>query len=228
MTRSRTVSQLGITVVELLIAATIMILVLGMAGVFLAQQSQLQKTTQNRSELQDRVRVGMQLVAQDLALAGNSAVIAPDGSKLGITWPGCFDGAAGCVKVADSGSELGVRYLSSQFASGNECRDVSYRLSADGALERSDVACSATADFVGLVDNVVSFVVTVHCSNGADVTTFPSTSCPATTSYGRSATVELMARSRTAASGPSETGCPTDFVCYAMTQETLMPNMKDQ
>jgi type II secretory pathway pseudopilin PulG len=220
--------QFGFTMVELLIASTIMIVVLAIAGVFLAQQSQLQKATQNRSELQDRVRVGMQLVTQDLALAGNSAVMGLNGAKLDITWPGCFDGAAGCVRVSDAGATLEVRYLSSQFASGSECRDITYRLLGTGVFERSDVGCGATATYVPLADNMVDFTTTVHCSNGTDLTAFPSGSCPPLSSYGRSVTVDLMGQSRSPGSGDTAAGCATGYVCYAMTQETLMPNMKDQ
>lgn len=219
--------QDGITVVELLIAASIMVIVLAIAGVFLAQQSKLQRSTQNRSELQDRVRVGMQLIAQDLALVGNSAVVANDGRRLDIVWPGCFDKADGCVEVSDSGETLKVRYLSSQFTSGNECRDVTYRLTGD-VLQRSDVACAASESYVDLANNIIDFEVTVHCSNGIDLIEFPSAQCPPLTSYGRSATVELVGQSRAPGGGMTAPGCATDYLCFAMAQETLMPNMKDQ
>src|SRR5690606_32730907 len=165
--------QAGITVIELLIAASIMMIVLGIAGAFLAQHTQLQRSTQNRSELQDRVRVGMQLIAQDLALTGNSAIVANDGRRLDVTWPGCFDGAAGCVELSDAGTTLKVRYLSSQFTSGSECRDVTYRLTG-GVLQRSDVACAASESFIDLANNVIDFEVTVHCGNGDDLNEFPS------------------------------------------------------
>lgn len=228
MNRMHHSRQLGFTMVELLIASTIVIIVLSMAGMFLAQQAKMQKSTQNRSELQDRLRVGMQLVTQDLALAGNSAVIALTGAKMDITWPGCFDGAAGCVLVSDSGDTLKVRYLSSQFASGSECRDVTYRLLGTGVFERSDVGCGASANYVTLADNMVDFTVTVHCSNGNDLDAFPSASCPSVSSYGRSTTIDLVGQSRSPGTGVVAPGCATGYLCYAMTQETLMPNMKDQ
>lgn len=228
MRTARGRAEHGLTVVELLIAASIVVAVLAMAGVFLAQQTQMQRATQNRSELQDRVRVGMQLMSQDLALTGNSAVIALDGGRLDITWPGCFDGAAGCLEVADSGRSMKVRYLSSQFPSGDECRDVTYRLSNDGVLQRSDVGCGEAESFVDLADDIVTFEVTVHCSNGNDLNEFPSAQCPTLNSYGRSVTVELVGQSRTPTSGPTAPGCAPGHMCFAMTQETLMPNMKDQ
>lgn len=228
MTLTKDARQLGFTMVELLIASTIMIVVLSIAGIFLTQQAKMQKSTQNRSELQDRVRVGMQLVTQDLALAGNSAVMGLNGAKLDITWPGCFDGASGCVQVSDAGATLKVRYLSSQFASGSECRDVTYRLLETGVFERSDVGCGNGATYVSLADNMVDFTATVHCSNGSDLTAFPSGSCPSVSSYGRSVTVDLMGQSRSPGSGDTAAGCATGYLCYAMTQETLMPNMKDQ
>src|SRR5690606_27005751 len=189
-----------------------------MAGIFLTQQSKLQRATQNRSELQDRVRVGMQLVTQDLALAGNSAVMALNGARMDITWPGCFDGASGCVKVSDSGTNLSVRYLSSQFGSGSECRDVTYRLLGTGVFERSDVGCGDTAAYVTLAEDMVEFNVTVHCSNGTDLDTFPSASCPAVSSYGRSTTVDLLGQSRSPGTGDTAPGCATGYLCYGMTQ----------
>lgn len=218
----------GFTVVELLIAATVTVIVLALAGFFLAQQSQLQRATQNRTELQDRVRVGLQLISQDLALAGNSAVIASDGARLGVSWPGCFDGAAGCLLVSDSGRTMSVRYLSSQFSSGNECRDVTYRFGGSGTLERSDVNCGDAEVFVALAERVVDFDVTVHCSNGLDFDAFPNTGCPPTGGYGRSVTARLVGQSRAQGTGLTAPGCPADYLCFAMTQETLMPNMKDQ
>src|SRR5690606_20783141 len=113
-----------------------------------------------------------------------------------ITWPGCFDGAAGCVEGADSGRTLRMRYLSSQFPTANACRDGEYRLTVDGILERSDVSCGATEAFVALAPDIVDFQATVHCSNGIDLTDFPSSQCPPVSSYGRSATVTLIGQSR--------------------------------
>lgn len=221
-------STLGFTVVELLIASTILVVVLGIAGVFFARQTQMQRSTQGRNELQDRVRVSMQLVTQDLALAGNSAVIDGTGSKTSTLWPTCFDGGKGCLVVADAGTSLQVRYLSSQFPVADACRDVAYRLDAAGVLERSDVACGAAAAYLPLASNLVRFGVDVQCSNGTTSTTFPVSTCPPGASYGRSATVRVMGQSRTPLSGPSITGCPTDRLCFEMTQEVQLPNMKDQ
>lgn len=226
--RSTASRNSGFTVVELLIAAAITVTVLGIAGVFLAQQAQLQRATQNRTELQDRVRVGLQLISQDLALAGNSAIIAADGGRMEVSFPGCFDGGAGCLRVEDAGRTMGVRYLSSQFGTGQNCRDVTYRLTESGVLQRSDVACGADEVFVDLAERIVDFEVTVHCSNGSDFNTFPDAGCPPKGGYGRSATVTLMGHSRATGTGMSLPGCPADFLCFEMTQETLMPNMKDQ
>ncbi len=221
-------STLGFTIVELLIASTILVVVLGIAGVFFARQTQMQRSTQGRNELQDRVRVSMQLVTQDLALAGNSAVIDGAGSKTSTMWPACFDGGKGCLVVADGGTSVQVRYLSSQFPVADACRDVAYRLDASGALERSDVGCGEAAAYVPLAPNLVVFRVEVLCSNGTQSDTFPTSTCPPGTSYGRSATVRVMGQSRTPLSGPVLTGCPADRLCFEMTQEVLFPNMKDQ
>lgn len=218
----------GFTLVEFLIATAVMLVILSIAGIFLAQQARLQRSTQLRSELQDRVRTSMQLVTQDLALAGNSSIIDGSGRRLDIVWPGCFDGASGCVEVEDAGQTLRVRYLSSQFTSGNECRDVTYSLDGSGVILRSDVLCGGSEDFVELSSDIVNFASTVNCSNGSGLTAFPSSGCPPILSYGRSVTVDILGRSTVQASGESMAGCPSGYVCFGMTQETLVPNMKDQ
>lgn len=224
---SRSKAQLGFTVVELLVASAIVVVVLAIAGIVFSRQVQLQRATQTRNELQDRVRVSVQLVTQDLALAGNSAVVDASGSKTNTVWPMCFDGGKGCVTVAGAGGSMKVRYISSQFPVADACRDVAYR-HTNGVLERSDVVCGSADSFAPLAPNIVAFEVRVQCSNGTESVSFPVASCPSGVSYGRSARIRVLGQSRGNASGQAIAGCPSGRLCFEMNQEVLLPNMKDQ
>lgn len=223
--------SLGLTVVELLIASSIVVIVLGLASIFLAQQAQMQKRVQTRNEVQDRVRVGMQLVVQDLALAGNSVVIDSTGAKSEATnWPFCFDGGKGCLVLEDQGlddSAVSVRYLTSQFPAAQACRDVTYRLEGT-TLQRSDVPCEADPAFVDLASDILEFKAQVICSTGVLYDAFPTGGCGGGTSYGRSMLVSLRAQSSVPLDGQTDATCPEERICFEMQQEVLIPNMKDQ
>lgn len=240
-------SQLGLTVIELLVAGAVLVIVLGAAAIYFGQQIQLQRNVQARNELQDRVRVAMQLITQDLALAGNTMLVTASGA---VTTPasflGCFQvgGGASCVEVGNlstASSTLRLRYVSSLFPATDACRDVSYRLH-NGTLQRSDVLCGASEAFIDLAPNTLGFKVVMVCSNGNRFAAFPVASCGGGLSYGRSAIVSVAGQSAGATGGTSpqlrmvtpslgsETmiDCPTGRVCFGMTQETLIPNLKDQ
>jgi prepilin-type N-terminal cleavage/methylation domain-containing protein len=248
-TASRSIG--GFSLIELLIAMVIMVIVLGMASVFFAQQTALQRAVQSRNDVQDRIRMTTQLVTQDLSLAGAAVRIAPDGtidSVAGVA--DCAPKAAvRCLdleSVSKTASTLHVRYLSSQFPSLEACRDIAYRF-VDGTLQRRDVACgtaSGTEGFVDLARDMLGFKVVVVCSTGLRVDAFGQDSCP--DGYGRSAIVSVGGVSSIPHNGGSQAvdfvtttkvgsaftlesaACPAGRVCYGMTQEVLMPNLKDQ
>ncbi len=234
MTRRR--AQSGFTVVEMLIAGLVLVVVLAAASAFFAQQVTLQRSVQTRNELQDRVRVSMALVTQDLALAGNSVLIdtTTGGKDTTVAWPFCFDGGRGCLEAdvvasgsttADPGSSsLRLRYVTSQFPAAQACRDVSYRL-ADGVLQRSDVVCEADPTFVAIAPDMLQFQIGVVCSTGVVYTAFPTGACGGGTSYARSANVALNGQARTAQGGDT---CETGRLCFRLDQQTLIPNMKDK
>lgn len=60
----------GFTLVELLIAAAILVTVLAVALRYFVATAEAGRLTQAKSELQDRVRMVMQVVSGDLQLAG--------------------------------------------------------------------------------------------------------------------------------------------------------------
>lgn len=238
----------GMTVIELLVASAVLATVLGLAAVYLAQQSQLQRNVQARNEVQDRVRVAMQLLTQDIALAGNTMLVTPGGVVTTPTgFPGCNfpqGGGTSCVElgnVSSSSSTLRLRYVSSLFPAVEACRDVSYRLS-NGTLERSDVSCGLAEAFVPLAPNMLGFKVVMVCSNGSRFATFPVAGCGAPAAYGRSALVSVAGQSTRATAGASPQlslvtttvgsttaiDCPTGRICFGITQEVLIPNLKGQ
>lgn len=224
-------TKAGITIVELLVASLILVVLLGTLGVFFARQTDLQRRVQARNEVQDRIRVAMQLVTQDLALAGNSTVIDSTGARSsGVTWPFCFDGARGCLELANEGpvsSTVQVRYVSSQFPAAEACRDVTYRLSGS-TLQRSDVECGDLAAFVDLAPDVLEFKVSVICSTGTAFDEFPVSGCGSSVSYGRSALVFIAGQSSNPINGVAGEDCDEGRICFDVQQEVLIPNMKDQ
>ena len=251
----------GFSLIELLIAMVIMVIVLGMASVFFAQQTALQRAVQSRNDVQDRIRMATQLITQDLSLAGAAVRIAPDGTidrDAGVADCGptaavrCLDLGFDPDIGIETASTLRLRYLSSQFPTGEACRDIAYRIVA-GTLQRRDVACSpvsGTGGFIDLAPDMLGFKVVVVCSTGLRVDAFGQDSCP--DGYGRSAIVSVggvssiphdggsqgvafVTTTKTSADGATEVtfarhtaACPAGRVCYGMTQEVLMPNLKDQ
>jgi type II secretory pathway component PulJ len=229
----------GVTFIELLIAATILVVVLGLAGTFFAQQIQLQRAVQARNEVQDTLRVVTQLLTQDLSLAGATIGINDAGriENQISSFGGCF--ATGCLTLDASGPTLEMRYMSSQFAASAACREVRYGVT-NGTLQRSDVACGETEDPIDLAPNVRGFSVIFVCSNGTRIGSFPDAACPGASTYARTAFVSVAGASTIAVRGPTANvsvesttagsptpiDCPVGRYCYAMTQEVLLPNLK--
>lgn len=245
----------GFTVVELLIAGFILTVVLGISGVFLARQSDLNRRTQARAEVQDKVRMVMQIVSNDLALAG--ARVYADGSgalqtvspSLG-TCP-TVSGTSTCLSGAnaDAGGiprdELSMAYITTLRAPSEACREVGYRF-AGTDMERADRGCtgnhvdpSVATGFDALATNILALDIQYLCSNGTALASVPNTgSCPSGSSYVRSAVVSVIAASDTTTPGsPAQTytlesgttvTCGPDVMCAALTQEVLLPNLKDR
>lgn len=259
---SRAMSSAGLTIVELLIAAVVLVTVLAMGGALLSQQSQLQRAVQARNDAQDQARVVLQLVTQDLSLAGSTVVV--DTATGGIRSPRlglCSDEGSipvpGCLQVvADAGglvSALSASYVSSQFAAADACRVVRYRVTGDGALQRSDVGCDGfdpndVDTFATLAPITRAFRVSIVCSSGDVVASFDRETCTDVNAsgeraYGRSAIVSFVGQSainlrsstatthefvRAAANDRevATVACGTGFFCAGQTQEVLLPNLK--
>ncbi|MFO7589350.1 MAG: prepilin, partial [Acidimicrobiia bacterium] len=122
---------------------------------------------------------------------------------------------------------------------------VGYRFTGTDA-ERAARGCTGSlADptvatgFDTLATNVLALDIQYLCSSGTVLASVPdTTSCPTGSSYVRSAVVSVVAASDTAAPGAAaqnytlESGttvtCGPDVMCAALTQEVLLPNLKDR
>jgi prepilin-type N-terminal cleavage/methylation domain-containing protein len=258
MTPARTLRsqrRRGFTVVELLVAMTVLVVVLGVGSVFFARQAQLQRAVQARNDVQDRLRVAMQLVTQDLSLAGAPLRLLADGTiDRDAPQHDCFEfseefgfsvySCVGLVSADDTRSSIQVRYMTSQFESARSCRDVEYTLRSDDdglTLLRSDVDCGEAPQPVPLASNLLGFKAVVLCSSGVRFDALPDDDCKAPSSYVRSAIVSIGGFSTiptgtapaaiefvSTGGTPGTEACPDGRVCYAMTQEILMPNLKDR
>ena len=108
---------------------------------------------------------------------------------------------------------------------------------------------SVTSDFAVLAPGILAFDIHYLCSNGSPMDSMPdTTTCPKNSAYVRSALVTVIAESDTpvdgmpaktyqvpmgeaaTAAGVTQTNvtCGPNRACYGMTQEVLLPNLKDR
>lgn len=247
----------GFTLVELLVASVVLIVVLGIVAVFFAQQTRVARVANEHSDTQDRARLVAQLVTQDLSLAGGKRYILNDGSidtagsiaacpnttVGGTTFPACLE-----VSTSNAADAFATLYVNSLRSVANACRSVAYRFSGNQLLRYDQAfSCSgslaladttSTTDFEPIADDILALDIQITCSNGNEIAQYPDqTDCPYGTSYPRSATITVIAASAhtidgasskafTSVTGQSVT-CPAGRYCYDVTQEVLMPNLKD-
>lgn len=232
-------SSEGLTLVELVVAASLLIVMLGIVGVYFARQAALTRDTQARNQVQDAARGVMQLVTNDLLLAGaNQYVVTSSGvtttTKVSIASP--LTGTDG--NLADG---VEVRYASSlQQSLTDACRHVIYAMSG-GVLQRSDVTCGQTKNLSDLAQHVLAFDLAYVCSDApTDIVSDPA-SCVAAGAYVRSVEVGLMLRSDNPARAAGPTAsytsltnstltatCPSSYVCAVLTQDVETPSLKDK
>lgn len=226
----------GFTLVEVLVAMALLVILLGIAVRYFASTSGLARETQARSELQDRVRMVVQLVTGDLQMAGarywnagstNRAFTLPLGKVL--------EGSNGQAK-----DTLSLYYVTSLRDESQACRRVSYDFEGD-TLQRSDVNATPSTgndctepspSFQPLAEGILALDIRYLCSDG----TAQDTPACGDTAYPRSAIVEVVGYSLTPVQNPgpatltTHTGqrvtCPSQRACYTLRQEVLMPNLK--
>lgn len=224
------------TIIEMLVAMAILGIVIGLVAQYFVRQNELTRQAQAKSEVQDKVRTVMQLITQDLQLAGASQYVDSSGTTSNLlSCPG-----GGCLSGSSSGlkDSLELSYVTSLRPAGEACRRVSYTFSGN-TLQRVEATCgSALPDPVELASNILALDIQYVCSNGNRLDNYPdTTNCDPKYAYPRSARVSVVGRSDAPYPGTSTgtyttlTGtltCPTGFVCYAMEQEVLLPNFKNQ
>jgi prepilin-type N-terminal cleavage/methylation domain-containing protein len=223
----------GFTLVELLIAAAILVTVLAVPLRYFVATAEAGRLTQAKGELQDRVRMVMQVVSGDLQLAG-AKYWTQGSTSVGFTLVNALQGTDGGVK-----DTLTVRYVTSLRARDSACRQVDYTFQGD-TLRRSDISItpsSGTECQLGdpspqpLAEGILALDIQYLCSDG---TTGNTPDC-GPDAYPRSAKLTVAGYSLTPVNGGGGTlttvtgqtlACPTGRLCYAMTQEVLLPNLK--
>ena len=226
----------GFTVIELVVAAAVFGILLTFAGTYFVSSAELSRLSQTRTEVQDKARTVMQLVTQDLQMVGASRYVSGSTVTEIADWVACSS-ANPCLSGTNNSSldSFGGRYVTSLQPSPNAdaCRRFAYGFSSN-TLQRSDVQCAAASNsFQDFAGNVLALDVIYMCSDSSTAQT-PS-GCPAGM-YARSARVTVVVASDNARGGQDpnsyalvsggSVACPASRVCFSLTQEVLLPNLK--
>lgn len=165
----------GFTILELLVVLAIFTGVLTIATRFLASQSQDTRIIQERNEVQDRARLVLQMVSQDLILAGSSRYIRNNEVRFDeASWVSCAPGTP-CLSGTDHSERdtFVTRYHTSLYPSGQECRSVGYAFD-ETTLLRADVPCSqaptgaiAASSYREFAPNITQLNITYVCGDAA-------------------------------------------------------------
>ncbi|GGL00858.1 PilW family protein [Deinococcus radiotolerans] len=234
----------GFTLVELLLAMTVLIVVVSVLGAFLTSQSQLANLTNARANVQDKSRYIATVLTQDLQLAGASRYVSA--ANVVSTLPAfgtCVTTA--CLTGTDNNEldTMTARYITSLRDAAVACRQVKWRVTA-GTLERSDVTCGQSDDYVAFASGVLALNILYVCSDGDKLDT-PTCTAPVASKpaprFTRSAVITVYTQSDRSVSNSSVSSqdvanastsktvsCPTRRVCFGIQQEIEMPNMKDK
>lgn len=244
----------AISLVEMLIVLAIMGSIFGIIGSFFAQQRQLSARNAARNEVQDKVKMVMQLLTQDLQLAGSRAVVGASTTINNLSSALTAVNASATVGgVSYSRDQFVVRYYTTLRAT-NQCREVRFGFdpTLPNTLLRDDSAgnCTgstpnaSTAPTNPLADNVLALDIVYVCGNVA-ATVVGGGSPPCSSSYARTAKVVVVAQSNDLVPGYQDASqyptyslsngvltrnlnlaCPANRICYALEQEILMPNLR--
>ena len=241
----------GFTLLEVLVAAVILAILGSIVARTLVDQADLGRRVQARNEVQDKGRMVMELVKQDLFLAGSNryVVLANSGNSVYATiaitdWADCSSTnpclSADSTNTNSVQDSFSVRYITSLRDRDQACRKVRYAFS-DSTLQRSDVVCNGNDSLQPLADQVLALNLRFECSDGASEDA-GSPPCSGNR-YPRAALVTVVVASSDRAPGnPSDavsfaiqTGnstqtvtCPPGRICYALTERVELPSLKDK
>lgn len=215
----------GFTMIELLVVLAVFTGVLTIATRFLASQSQDTRIIQERNEVQDRARLVLQMVSQDLILAGSSRYIRNNEVRFDeANWVPCAPGTP-CLFGTDQGERdtFVTRYHTSLYPSGQECRSVGYAFNGTTLL-RADVPCSqaptgaiAASSYRQFAPNITQLNITYVCGDIATKVRLPR-GCAAVADPGKRF-VQAALVTVTAAS-------PRGTYTYTIAQRAPMRNLK--
>jgi type II secretory pathway component PulJ len=242
----------GFTILELLLAGAMLGTLMTGLGMYFVSTTDLDRRSQAQADVQDKVRTGVQLLTQDLQTLGSSRYVKNSQVINLAIWalcdvsPKCLEGTTGATAAAGvtpTPDSLKGRYITSLLPENEACRNFAYRVT-NMILERSEQACtSTTPSFVELADGILGFDIVYLCSDNEQVNT---PNCPAVTlgsktvpRFVRSARFTLVGRSsqqipqvntaeQYALPSGGQVSCPAKYSCFAMTQDVLMPNLKDR
>lgn len=202
----------GFTLVELLVTAVVFGIVLTLVVAIFTSQSRLNSLLRSQSEVRDQVNLTMQLLGSELSLAGQTAVFT-EGSSVDISFEVCppvkletGDKVQSCLELTNDPDDPdnpdgtgpilrlayadSITYTNPEFATGDgtaleqACRIASYRITADGELQRANKQCPkedgdivfnfTEGDYETIVEDVRGFDINLVCSdNGDPLTTYP-------------------------------------------------------
>lgn len=236
--------QGGISIIELLVVMAILGIILVFLGVFFAQSARISQETQARNEVRTKVRTIAEIVAQDLQLAGSSALVTSSGgvdptvaSCSALASPLCIEGASG--NVTSEKDYVAVRYATSlRNEAEGQCRKVRYTFdeaAAPGTLLRADNACSETdankLKPLPFADNITKLQIQYLCADydaagaGIDPNAMPvdlpqDCYAPSRASFPRQAIVTVAGR--------ADAARPENPITAQVTMTAIMPNLKDR
>jgi type II secretory pathway component PulJ len=242
----------GFTILELLLAGAMLGTLMTGLGMYFVSTTDLDRRSQAQADVQDKIRTGVQLLTQDLQTLGSSRYIKGSEVLNHADWAGCdvspkcLEGTTGTTAAAGVKStpdSLQGRYITSLLPESEACRKFAYRVT-NTSLERSEQPCtSISTNFAELADGILGFDIVYLCSDNEQVNT---PACPTVTlgstsvvRFVRSARFTLIGRSsqqipnantaeQYALPSGGQVSCPAKYSCFAMTQDVLMPNLKDR
>lgn len=222
----RSSKRSGFTLLELLVAAAILAVLLSAVAMYFSRQIKLNRAAEAQAQVQDNVRMVMQLVTTDLLQAGSRAYVTT-GAVSDVKLPSVVLQGGGST-VRDS---LDLSYVSSLRSSSDACRAVEYGWSGTTLL-RSDQTCPSDLSFPSpsysdLASHILVLDLKFQCSDG---TVVADANCGS--SFVRSVDVAVMGQSDNPVAGRQEavtyggTSCPQDYTCFLLKQRVLTPNLK--
>ncbi len=159
----------GFTIVELLVAASIVGILLSIVAAFFSQQANLTRQTQARQEAEIKARMVAELLVQDLQVAGSSVIF--NGSESKTVQIGCSAGSVKkCVNAPGGGAgtkdKVSMIYATS-LRPDEPCRNVSYDFSGN-TWRRGEAACGSNINHQPLASNILSLDIKYTCAGDPD------------------------------------------------------------